>query len=78
MSDKARLWVIERVRPERAGAGEANRVVARNDLNMLIGVGGRERTGHQLTSLFNSVRLQQVRSVPLTLGLQALELQARD
>jgi hypothetical protein len=77
MSDKARLCVIERVRPEHAGTGEADRVVARNDLNMLIGVGGRERTQDQLTALFGAARLQQVRRVPLTLGLQALELKAK-
>jgi hypothetical protein len=77
MSDKARLWVIERVRPERAGASEANRVIARNDLNMLIGVGGRERTEDQLTSLFSAAQLQQLRSAPLTLGLHALELKAK-
>lgn len=40
----ARLLLVERIRSEWPSAGPRDRALARTDLNMLIGLGGRERT----------------------------------
>jgi hypothetical protein len=78
MRDGTRLLVVERTLHERPGSTHADRGIARNDLNMLIGVGGRERTQTQLAVLFRAAGLRQVRSVPLPLELHAIELTAQD
>lgn len=44
MPPRARLLVIERVRPDDAGHGPHDREVARTDLNMLVSLSGRERS----------------------------------
>lgn len=44
MPPRARLLVIERVRPDQAGQGPHDREVARTDLNMLVSLSGRERS----------------------------------
>jgi hypothetical protein len=74
MQSGARLLVVERVQPERLRASADDQALARNDLNMLVGLGGRERTAAQLALLFEAAGLLQLRSLPLALGLHAIEL----
>ena len=54
MGDDARLLLIERVMPARMGSGAADRAIARSDLNMLVGLSGRERTVEQLRGLLDA------------------------
>ncbi len=50
----ARLLLVERVRPDRAAPGERDEGVARTDLNMLAGLGGRERTLDEFRALLSA------------------------
>jgi hypothetical protein len=50
-STGAHLLIVERVRPPRLRAGARDEGVARTDLNMLAGLGGRERTAAQYAAL---------------------------
>jgi orsellinic acid C2-O-methyltransferase len=43
MSPRARLYVVERVVPERLGTSARDQSIARSDLNMLVALSGRER-----------------------------------
>ena len=49
--DRTTLLVIERVRPERPGRRARDEAVARTDLNMLAGLGGRERSEAEFARL---------------------------
>jgi orsellinic acid C2-O-methyltransferase len=51
MHSRARLLLIERLVPPHLGASAAHRAVARADLNMLVGLGGRERTESEYRAL---------------------------
>lgn len=57
MPTRARLMVIERVRPEGAGHGPRDREVARTDLNMLVSLSGRERSRGEYARLLADVGL---------------------
>lgn len=67
----ARLMVIERALPERMSA--ADRAVARSDLNMLVGVGGRERTQQELRALLDTAGFAVRRVLPTALELWIVE-----
>jgi hypothetical protein len=60
MTPPARLLLIERVLPETMQTGPAARAVARADLNMLVGVGGRERTQAQIEHLLRDAGYGEV------------------
>ena len=51
MHSRARLLLIERLVPPHVGASAAHRAVARADLNMLVGLGGKERTESEYRTL---------------------------
>lgn len=51
MRPKARLLVIERVLPERPRGGLRQRAILRSDLNMLVSLGGRERSRREFARL---------------------------
>jgi cyclopropane fatty-acyl-phospholipid synthase-like methyltransferase len=76
MGPPARLVVIERVRRAQPATGASARALARNDLNMLIGPGGRERSAAALERLFAAAGLRQVGAMALAHGLTALDLRA--
>ncbi len=57
MSSRARLMVIERVRPEAPGHSTRDRGVARTDLNMLVSLSGRERSLEEFVRLFAAAGL---------------------
>jgi ubiquinone/menaquinone biosynthesis C-methylase UbiE len=50
-SPHARLLIVERIRPQRLRECVADEGVARTDLNMLAGLGGRERTLREFAAL---------------------------
>jgi hypothetical protein len=54
MAREARLLLVERIMPERMEALPLHQSVARSDLNMLVGPGGRERTEAEFEALLNS------------------------
>jgi hypothetical protein len=54
MPSHARLALIERVVPDRTTASDHDRAIARSDLNMLVGPGGRERTEAEYRALLET------------------------
>ncbi len=72
----ARLLVIDRVLPERLTDDPRHRSLARSDLTMLIGVGGRERTEAQFRRLFDGSGFIIDSLQPLVLGLSLLDCRA--
>jgi hypothetical protein len=53
----ARLFVIERLTPERFAATPRDRAIARSDLNMLVSLGGRERSEREYGGLLAGAAL---------------------
>ena len=74
MQPEACLVVVERLRPQRLGATAYDRAVARSDLNMLVGLAGRERSLAEYRALFQAAgfELHDVRD--LTAGFSAMRL----
>jgi orsellinic acid C2-O-methyltransferase len=68
-----RVLVIERVMPERITGSELEHTVLRGDLNMLVGLGGRERTLGELDTLLTSGGFAITSCEPLTLGYRLIE-----
>jgi orsellinic acid C2-O-methyltransferase len=62
----ARLLVIERIRPEHFGGTSCDQAIARSDLNMLVSLGGRERTEREYRALLNAagLRLERITELP--------------
>jgi hypothetical protein len=57
MDDDAKLLLVERIVPRRLGASAAHRSIARGDLNMLVGLGGWERTEDEYRGLLEAAGL---------------------
>lgn len=74
----ARLFVIERLQPERTLARPEHAAVARSDLNMLVGLAGRERSLSEYRVLFQRAGLSLRGSMPLTGGFEALEAHGQE
>ena len=68
-----RLLVIERIRPERFAATERDRSIARSDLNMLVSLGGRERTEHEYRDLLATAGLAVRRIAELSNAFSVIE-----
>jgi hypothetical protein len=77
MSPSARLIVVERPMPERLDATPEHRALARSDLNMLVGLDGRERTFAQYEALFSQANLLVRETNALASGFSAIELICR-
>jgi hypothetical protein len=73
MHPRARLFVIERLMPEQFSTSRHDQSIARSDLNMLVGPGGRERTEQQYRTMLSATGLRMVSTVPLTGGFSACE-----
>ncbi len=58
MAPHARLFVIERIAPEHFCDSPRDQGIARSDLNMLVGTGGRERTETQYRQLLDTAKLR--------------------
>jgi hypothetical protein len=72
-SASTRLFVIERLLPEEPDALPDHAAVTRSDLNMLVGLAGRERSQGEYQALFERAGLALRGSRPLAAGFQALE-----
>jgi hypothetical protein len=71
MSDDARLMVLEWIVPERVGPTDAG--IVGTDLNMLVMVGGRERTEAEYRDLVASAGLEVTRVVPTPAAMSVIE-----
>lgn len=56
----ARLLLIERIRPERLKPTQHDEALVRTDLNMLVGLGGRERTLREFNALISQGGFEMV------------------
>lgn len=73
MSGEARLLVIERAMPARMQDTAREQAMARTDLNMLVGLGGRERTEAQYHALFAAAGLKLMRVITAGRELSIIE-----
>lgn len=72
MRPGATLILFERLRAEPGGARDLAREVARSDLNMLVGCGGRERRLGEFAALLGDAGLKVRDVVPMAGGLHAI------
>lgn len=70
----ARLFVIERMLPEQVRATPEHSAVARSDLNMLVGLAGRERRRSEYQALCEQAGLSLRGSRTLVAGFEALDV----
>jgi tRNA A58 N-methylase Trm61 len=54
MHERAKLLLVERIVPLRLQASAAHKAIARSDLNMLVGLGGQERTEDEYRTLLGA------------------------
>ena len=73
IAEHATLALIERIMPARMSVSKINQAVARADLNMLVGLGGRERTAAEFTALLNAAGFRVTRIVPAGLEFSVVE-----
>ena len=73
MAPSARLFVLERLRPEPAGSSPGDRAIARSDLNMLVATGGRERSEVRYRQLLEASGLRAQRTLALMPGYGSIE-----
>jgi len=76
MAPGARLLIIERLRPTRYQASPADLRIAMADLQMLVVLGGRERSEEEFGALLAPAGLKLTRKTPLPSGTWVLEAQA--
>lgn len=74
----AKLALVERIMPARMSVSRINQAVARADLNMLVGLGGRERTAAEFTALLEAAGFQLRRIVPAGLEFSVVECAVGD
>jgi hypothetical protein len=74
MPAAARVLVVERVLPAQAAGGRRERAVLRSDLNMLVSLGGRERTRREFAELALQAGLTRPRRVGTALDYDVLEM----
>jgi hypothetical protein len=70
---RARLLVIERIRPERFATTARDQAIARSDLNMLVSLGGRERTEAEYRALLDAAGLRLARITALPSEFSVIE-----
>ena len=68
-----RLLVVERVVPRPVQPTAAHRTVVRSDLNMLVGVGGRERSAAEFQRLLQESDFELQSITPAVLGFSVIE-----
>ena len=74
MKSDARLVIVERPMPERIGATPEHRALVRSDLNMLVGLAGRERSLAKYRALLKQAGLALLEVQTLVAGFTALEV----
>jgi orsellinic acid C2-O-methyltransferase len=80
MNEGARLRIVERVLPDRPRGSRRDRAILRSDLNMLVSLGGRERTRREFAQLAKHAGFGAPRRMATALDYSLLEfrpLQAR-
>jgi O-methyltransferase domain/Dimerisation domain len=70
---RARLVIVERLRPRRLGSNRYDEAVARTDLNMLLGLGGRERTLTEFAALLEPAGFSIVETTRTRCEFSAIE-----
>lgn len=65
MKPNAKLLVIERIAPQHFHDSPQDQSIARSDLNMLVGTGGRERTETQYRELHDAAKLRMTQLLAL-------------
>jgi orsellinic acid C2-O-methyltransferase len=73
MAPHAKLFIIERIAPERLSDSPRDQGIARSDLNMLVGTGGRERTQMQYRELLGNAELRIASFLAVTDPYQVIE-----
>ena len=73
MPAQARLLIIERMMPSRYSCSPTDQGIARSDLNMLVGPGGRERTESEYRAMLDAVGMKTIRVQGLTDSYSVLE-----
>lgn len=73
MTGEAKLLLVEYVMPERMQASALNRDAARSDLNMMVMLGGRERTAAEYRSLLGSAGFHVSTIVAAGLNFSVIE-----
>ena len=73
MSKEGKLVLVERVMPARMKGSAAERATARTDLNMLVGLGGRERTEVEFAALLASSGFKAARFLSTALDFSVIE-----
>lgn len=75
LGGRARLVIVERLLPARLRDCPEDLTVTRQDLQMLLGPGGRERRLDDYRVLASGAGLRIARHWPLAFGLHALEVE---
>jgi hypothetical protein len=73
MSHDAKLVLVERVMPAKAGTSARDRALARTDLNMLVGLAGRERSQVELDALLQAADFGSARFLPTAMDVWIIE-----
>lgn len=73
MNEEARLLIVERLMPERITGSSSEQTIFCGDLNMLVGLGGRERTQAEFAALLAFSGLAACRCVPIALDFNVIE-----
>ncbi len=73
MAPHARVVVVERVLPDSIAVSAAHQAVVRSDLNMLVGLGGRERTRGEFAALLGAAGFSEPSFRPVAAGFCAIE-----
>ena len=74
MKSDARMVIVERPMPERIGATPEHRALVRSDLNMLVGLAGRERSLAEYRALLKQAGLTLLEVQSLVARFSALEV----
>lgn len=69
----SRLYLVERVPGERTRTGRRDRSILRSDLNMLVGLGGRERTRREYAALLAHAGFRLARLKATALDYSVIE-----
>jgi hypothetical protein len=73
----ARLLVVERLRPETMGSSRREQALARTDLNMLAGLGGRERSLAEFRALLEPAGFELLSVTDTAHEFSVIEAQRR-
>lgn len=73
MSANARLLIIERMAPEHYSSSPRDQGIARSDMNMLVGTGGRERKDVEYRAILDAAELCATQLLALPDGYSVME-----